>query len=31
MGDTSGEFMEETEELPLIGLGEREVERLVRG
>jgi len=31
MGDTSGEFMEQTEELPLIGLSEREVERLVRG
>ena len=31
MGDTSGELMEQTEEAPLIGLGEREVERLVRG
>ena len=31
MGDTSGELMKQTEEVPLIGLGEREVERLVRG
>jgi len=29
--DESGESMEQTEEVPLIGLGETELERLVRG
>ena len=31
MDDESGESMEPMEELPLIGLGESELERLVRG
>jgi len=30
-GDESGEWMEPIEEVPLIGLGESELERLVRG
>jgi len=31
MDDESGESMEPMEEVPLIGLGESELERLVRG
>jgi len=31
MNDDSGESMEPTEEVPLIRLGESEMERLVRG
>jgi len=31
MDDESGESMEPMEEVPLIGLGDRELERLVRG
>jgi len=31
MDDESGESMEPTEEVPLVGLGESEMERLVRG
>jgi len=31
MDDESGESMEPLEEVPLIGLGESELERLVRG
>ena len=31
MDDESGESMEPTEEVPLKGLGESELERLVRG
>jgi len=31
MGDESGESMEPMEEVPLVGLGESELEKLVRG
>jgi len=31
MDDESGESMEPMEEVPLIGLGDKELERLVRG
>jgi len=31
MGDESGESMEPMEEVPLVGLGESELEKIVRG